>query len=197
MRVFLNPGHALGGNPDSGFSHPRLQLRECNLALTYGSLCGRYLELAGCAVKLLQSHNLSGENPGYPCVVDMANQWGADVFVSIHVNAGGGRGPETYCYRTDGAGGQLAACIQHQLLWGLAPYDRGYVDRGIKEHPSFCVLRNTIMPAVLVEVGFIDSDDVGILTQHGDDIARAIAQGIADYWRDTKTSVPIDMLLGE
>ena len=40
------------------------------------------------------------------------------------------------------------------------------------------------MPAVLVEVGFIDSDDVGLLTSHGDAIARAIARGVTDYWQE-------------
>jgi len=183
MRVFLNPGHALGGRPDPGCTNPRCQLRECDLALTYGSLCGKYLEAAGCEVKLLQSHNLAGESPGFPCVVDTANAWGADVFISIHVNAGGGRGAETYCYSTEGAGGRLAACIQNQLVRSLAPIDPGYRDRGVKAHPSFCVLRNTTMLAVLVEVGFIDSDDVGLLTLHGDAIARAIARGVTDYWQ--------------
>ena len=46
---------------------------------------------------------------------------------------------------------------------------------------SFCVLRNTTMPAVLVETGFIDSADTQILTTHGDDIARALARGVTDY----------------
>ncbi|SFI01476.1 N-acetylmuramoyl-L-alanine amidase [Selenomonas ruminantium] len=90
--IFLNPGHSLGGNPDPGCVNPRCRLRECDLAITYGSLCGKYLEAAGCEVSLLQSHNLAGESPEYPCVVAAANAWEADVFVSIHVNAGGGRG---------------------------------------------------------------------------------------------------------
>lgn len=181
MRVFLNPGHALGGNPDPGCVNPRCQLRECDLAITYGSLCGKYLEAAGCKVKLLQSHNLNGESLGYPSVCDTANAWAADVFVSIHVNAGGGRGAETYCYNLGGRGQQLARCIQNQLITTLQPIDPGYRDRGVMEHPTFCVLRNTDMPAVLVEVGFIDSDDVGLLTLHGDEIARAIARGATDY----------------
>ena len=41
------------------------------------------------------------------------------------------------------------------------------------------------MPAVLVETGFIDSEDVNLLTTHGDDIARAIARGVTDYGRKT------------
>jgi N-acetylmuramoyl-L-alanine amidase len=113
--------------------------------------------------------------------VDAANNWPADIFLSIHVNAGGGRGAETYCYDLQGAGGRLAACLQNQLVKSLAPFDAGYKDRGVKAHPSFCVLRNTTMPAVLVETGFIDSEDVNLLTRHGDDIARALARGVTDY----------------
>ena len=187
MRVFLNPGHSLGGNPDPGCVNPRCRLRECDLAITYGSLCGKYLEAAGCEVRLLQSHNLAGESPGYPCVCDAANAWAADVFLSIHVNAGGGRGAETYCYNLGGKGERLAHCIQKQLVATLQPIDPGYRDRGVMEHPTFCVLRNTNMPAVLVEVGFIDSDDVGVLTLHGDEIARALARGVTDYWQSLKS----------
>ncbi len=57
---------------------------------------------------------------------------------------------------------------------------------GAMEPPTFCVIRNITMPAVLVEVGFIDSDDVGVLTLHGDEIARAIARGVAVYWQQYK-----------
>ena len=96
---------------------------------------------------------------------------------------GGGRGAETYCYSLGGKGQQLATCIQRQLVESLQPIDPGYRDRGVMEHPTFCVLRNTNMPAVLVEVGFIDSDDVGLLTLQGDDIARALARGVTDYWQ--------------
>jgi N-acetylmuramoyl-L-alanine amidase len=41
------------------------------------------------------------------------------------------------------------------------------------------------MPAILIETGFIDSDDVNLLTGHGDDIARAIARGVTDYWQQS------------
>ena len=185
MNIFINPGHALGGNPDPGCVNPDLGLRECDLALTYGSLAGSYLEQAGCNVKLLQSQNLRGESPGWPSVVDAANSWPADLFVSIHVNAGGGRGPETYCYDIPSQAGTLATCVQHQLVTSLQPIDHCYYDRGVKQRHDLCVLRCTDMPAVLVETGFIDSDDTALLTNHGDDIARAIARGVTDYCQQT------------
>ena len=183
MNVFINPGHALGGNPDPGCVNSEENLRECDIALTVGSIAGKFLEEAGCTVNLLQSHNLAGESPGYPNVTDLANRWLADIFVSIHVNAGGGRGAETFCYYQYGAGGWLAGCIQKQLVSSMQALDSGYHDRGVKERPSLCVLLQTCMPAVLVELGFIDSADVWLLKEHQEDMARAVALGVMDYWQ--------------
>ncbi|MCR5440087.1 MAG: hypothetical protein K6F01_11750 [Selenomonas sp.] len=42
-------------------------------------------------------------------------------------------------------------------------------------------MRQTAMLAVLVEIGFIDSEDINLLNCHGDDIARALARGVTDY----------------
>lgn len=184
MKVFINPGHASGGNPDPGCVNTAEHLRECDIALTVGSLTGKFLEAAGCRVKLLQSHNLATESPAYPSVTGEANRWMADAFVSIHVNAGGGRGAETFCYWQYGAGGRLAACIQKQLVSAMQAIDNGYQDRGVKERKSLCVLRETYMPAALVELGFIDSADVRLLKEHQEDMARAVARGVTDYFRE-------------
>ena len=184
MKVFINPGHASGGNPDPGCVNREENLRECDIALTVGSLTGKFLEAAGCRVKLLQSHNLATESPAYPSVTGEANRWLADVFISIHVNAGGGRGAETFCYWQYGAGGRLAACIQNQLVSAMQAIDNGYQDRGVKERKNLCVLRETYMPAALVELGFIDSADVRLLKEHQEDMARAVARGVTDYFRE-------------
>ena len=80
MRVFLNPGH--DRERDSGAVNPVSGLRECDVAAGIGELVKGYLETAGCEVQLLQSDNLAGETPELPCVVDTANGWPADIFVS-------------------------------------------------------------------------------------------------------------------
>ena len=74
-------------------------------------------------------------------------------------------------------GGNLAQCIQSQLIDIIDT-----VDRGVKEMPELLVLRYTDMPAVLVETAFIDNDDdMALLVNNEDDIARAIARGVTDY----------------
>ena len=75
---------------------------------------------------------------------------------------------------------KLANCIQNQICDSLHT-----VDRGVKERPNLCVLKNTDMPAVLVELAFIDNDsDAELLANKQDDFARAVARGITDYFAD-------------
>ena len=178
MKVFINPGHMPGVDP--GAMNPNSGLKECDVALAVGKLVEYYLKNAGCEVMRMQSDNLNGESPAYPNVCKTANDWGADVFVSLHCNADSGcaRGTETLIYANDsGSSPQLAACIQSQIVQRL-----GTVDRGLKERPNLIVLKDTTMPAVLVETAFIDNeDDAALLTNNADDFALAIARGITDF----------------
>ena len=86
-------------------------------------------------------------------------------------------GTETLIYGSGGRAEQLAECIQRQIVDSL-----GTTDRGLKERPGLIVLRATDMPAVLVELAFIDNDeDAELLMTRQDDFARAIARGVTDY----------------
>ena len=181
MRVFLNPGHDLVY--DSGAVHPATGLRECEVAAAVGDLVKGYLEDAGCEVRMMQSDNLAWDSPyedRQDCsVCDCANEWPADVFVSIHCNAANGtaHGTETLIHSEGGRAEQLAECIQRQIVESLDT-----MDRGLKERPGLIVLRATDMPAVLVELAFIDNDeDAELLMTRQDDFARAIARAVTDY----------------
>lgn len=180
MRVYINPGHDIVYDP--GAVNVDTGLREADVAAAIGEKVRYYLEAAGCEVKLLQSDNLCWDTryaDRNVAVCDDANGWPADVFVSIHCNAFNkqARGTETLCYSENSPAGTLARCIQMQIVTNLRT-----VDRGIKERPNLAVLRATNMPAVLVEMAFIDNDaDAALLTQRSDDFARAIACGITDY----------------
>ena len=180
MRVYLNPGHDI--EHDSGACNSN-EMREADVALAIGELVGKYLQAAGCEVMMRQSDNLNWdsdyEDRQDAAVCPEANDWPADIFVSIHCNAAAGTamGTETLVYCDGGAAGTLARCIQSQIVDSL-----GTVDRGIKERADLIVLKRTDMPAVLVETAFIDNDaDCQLLAEHQDDFARAIARGITDY----------------
>ena len=183
MKVFINPGH--DQKYDSGAVNPNTGLRECDVAAEVGALVVDYLEAAGCECEIMQSDNLAPTRAGRssyddrqgPTVTETANNWDADIFVSIHCNSANtvAQGTEVECY--GGAGEQLAQCIQSQIVDAL-----GTADRGIKSRPGLLVLRQTDMPAVLVEMAFIDNDDdAALLTEKTDEFARAIARGVTDY----------------
>lgn len=184
MKVFINPGH--DKKYDSGAVNPNSGLREADVAAEVSALIVDYLEAAGCECQIMQSDNLAPTGAGRsgyadrqgPTVTETANEWGADIFVSIHCNAANteARGTEVECYG-GGAGEQLATCIQNQIVDSI-----GTVDRGVKYMPQLLVLKYTDMPAVLVEMAFIDNDeDAALLTGKTDEFARAIARGVTDY----------------
>ncbi len=82
---------------------------------------------------------------------DYANSHGVDVFMSIHTNAGGGDGTETYAYASGTSADDQAHRVQEEVLDHL-----GTNDRGVK-YASFTVLIDTSMPADLNEMAFIDT----------------------------------------
>lgn len=178
MKVFINPGHAPG--IDSGAVNAN-GTQEAEVALKVGRLVSKYLENVGIVTVLLQSNSLNGEDEdaANPSICRTANNSGADLFISIHCNAFNrqARGTECCIYGIGGESELLAGCIQQQIVKSL-----GTVDRGIKTRPKLTVLRCTSMPAVLVEMAFIDNDDdCRLLTEKADEFARAIARGITDY----------------
>lgn len=108
-----------------------------------------------------------------------ANQAGVDFFISIHRNSyptdNVVSGVESLIYDLSGIKLQMAENINEQLE------AVEFVNKGVKARPNLVVLKRTTMPAVLVELGFINSDtDNQIFDDNFEDIAQAIAEGILD-----------------
>lgn len=106
-----------------------------------------------------------------------ANLTGADYFVSIHRNSSPipnqYTGIESLVYSPYGEAARLAANINEQLE------NVGYANQGVNQRQNLIVLRRTQMPAVLVEVGFINTDADNMMFDNTfDETAEAIAQGI-------------------
>ena len=174
MKVFINPGHAPGGNPDPGAVNEETGLRECDVALAVGKAAESYLNAAGVATELLQSDSLAE-------ICEAANASDAGIFVSIHCNAAEANGTETWACADSYRGSMLANCIQSQLVDALDTTDRG-VKIATPGVNGLYVLTNTDMPAVLIELAFITNPgDEEILANAQDALARAIARGITDY----------------
>lgn len=112
----------------------------------------------------------------------MANQIGADYFLSIHRNAmpvpGTASGVQSLVYEDSGVPAVLARNINRNMA------NLGLADLGVIERPGLIVLRRTEMPAVLVEAGFIDNEaDNRFFDEHFEAIAQAIADGVLETIR--------------
>ena len=111
--------------------------------------------------------------------VNMANEWGADYFVSLHCNSSvntEASGSEVYVYAVPSRASRLGESI----LTGLNNAT-GLRNRGVRVNQSLYVLRRTRMPAVLVEMGYLSNDhDRTLLTTDPQSFARGIYNGIVD-----------------
>lgn len=110
--------------------------------------------------------------------VDMAHNNLVDLYISIHCNMGGGTGTETYCFSESGYSARLAKLVQEKIC-----EETGLFDRGVKTS-GFFVIKNTLMPTVLIETGFMDTkqDALMLTTEYGQKcFARAIADAVYEY----------------
>ncbi|MED3735891.1 N-acetylmuramoyl-L-alanine amidase, partial [Virgibacillus pantothenticus] len=113
-----------------------------------------------------------------------ANEWDADILISYHHNANIGKwgnwtGTETYYYPGASTGLALAKAI-HPSIVGVM----GLRDRGIKT-ANLHMVRESKMPAILIEGGFMDST-IDIKVMRNDEVleraGKALADAIADYF---------------
>jgi uncharacterized lipoprotein YddW (UPF0748 family) len=132
---------------------------------------------------------------GYPGEAESA------VFISWHTNAGGGTGSETYIHNTQLPTGsvELQDWIHPELISDLrAAWDPLWVNRGQKTADFGEVRELSLIPGVLLEVAFHDTEDPG----DADDLrepafrqiaARAVFQGIVKYHAD-REGTPVHLL---
>ena len=178
MKIFIDPGHNYTGE-DTGAAG--FGLREEVISFEIADMLRKLLTNAGYDVKMSRSavkDNVGGGSLS-SSIFDRAaegNDWGAELFVSIHCNAynGAASGTETLVYSNHGKAAEVARRVQDAIVKRL-----GTRDRGIKERPGLGVLRMTDCPAILVETAFIDNEnDAWLLKNRPDDFARAICEGI-------------------
>ncbi|RDV84305.1 N-acetylmuramoyl-L-alanine amidase [Ammonifex thiophilus] len=176
MRIVIDPGHG-GSDPGAVCGN----LREADLTLKLAKLMVE--KVAPPATIILTRRE--DQDVSLSERVRIANYHNADLFLSLHFNAGGGRGFESYVYPSAPPLTRYYRQILHAAATGfLLP--QGTRDRGGKEAP-FYVLRYTRMPAVLLECLFLDHpEDARLLSQDGflEALATAIAQGISVLRRE-------------
>ena len=191
--IFLDPGH---GGSDSGAVSGGVREKDLTLSV-YNKVSSK---LASLGYTVLTSRNVD-KDVDLVDRADQANKANADMLLSIHFNAGGrgiARGIETYYYQATAdrvpkinkenhnnperleRSRKLANKVQQNLL-----YQTGANDRGVKR-ASFTVLRETSIPSILVELGFIDNPEERnkIKTnEYQERLANGIVDGIVEYYK--------------
>lgn len=167
--VVIDPGH---GGFDNGATYNGRREKDDNLAIALA--IGQILENSGVDVSYTRTTDRY-DSPAQKARI--ANETGADYLVSIHRNAAYApntyEGVQTLVFENSGPRRQLAEAINSELE------EIGFNNIGVETRRDLAILRRSNMPAVLVEVGFIDNDyDNSILDADLNRTAQAIADGI-------------------
>lgn len=181
--VTVDPGH---GGSDSGAIGPS-GVMEKDITLAISKQLEKILKASGAKVFMTRDNDIDVYGPDASARNELmarskvGNDNHADVFISIHCNSFTTPKPKgTSTYYFSAAGGELARDIHDEIV-----QETGLTDRGINK-ANFFVLKNTYMPAVLVETAFISNPEEETLLK--DDafqakIAKAIAKGLSDYFK--------------
>ena len=169
--VMLDAGHG-GINP--GAVYAGRQEKDDTLKLVLG--IGEILQNNGIDVEYTRTTDVY-QTPFEKA--QLANEAGVDYFISLHRNSfpedNVVSGVESLVYDLSGIKYEMAENINEQLE------TVGFVNLGVRARPNLVVLRKTKMPAILVEVGFINSDiDNKLFDANFESVVQAIANGIIE-----------------
>lgn len=172
MKVCIDAGH---GGKDPGAAGGGTT--EKQIALDVANRVAQKLQNSGIAVVMTRDSDYFVELSDR---AKIANNAGADVFVSIHCNSGASTatGAEVWHYPGAVKDGKLAQHIHDRLIART-----GQRDRGVKQE-NYAVLRLTKCPAALVELGFISNTHEGYrmrTVEYQEAASAAIVEGIKDY----------------
>lgn len=182
-KVFICAGH--GGRYTGAVSANGKYIEKDNNLAIARAIHGREINVPGVVFTYARLKDIHFSNNLMDDLIHrchMANQSGADIFIAIHQNADihqKGYGAETFSLAEVGEGRKIATAVQKKMVVNTDLYDRGI------KTANFVVLRETAMPAILVEAGFVggDPEEARYVSQQGtiSKIAEGILMGLCDY----------------
>ncbi|MCS6775597.1 MAG: N-acetylmuramoyl-L-alanine amidase [Chloroherpetonaceae bacterium] len=178
--IVVDPGH--GGRATGAVSNG---VQEKHICLAIGLKLRDALE--ACGVNVIMTRD-SDRDVGLYDRTKLANDNGADLFISIH-NDSNGRpnsvsGTSVYYHMGDASSRALAACVVQAIHAVSGLPSRGALSDGILYANGLAVLRTSKMPAVLCEIAYINHDrDRALLVNPAfqKKVALAIVRGIRNY----------------
>jgi N-acetylmuramoyl-L-alanine amidase len=188
-KVCLDIGHA-GIYTDPGAVNQNTGLRESDVVLSIGKKVDYYLRNVGISTLLTRATSDDPKTDDLSYRTNLSNDWGADLFVSLHCNSAGSsqaHGTEIWTSIGQTQGDVLASCIMNQVISSFPELSlrADWVDGDVDKEANFYVVRYTDAPACLLEIAFISNDEEANLLaddEWQDSMARAIARGITDYF---------------
>lgn len=183
----LPPGTDTGLVPRTD-TKGRTVIYEKDVTLDVSQRLDAWLRARGFPTVMTRTQDLAGGDVPYTTTgadlrarTKIANESGAELFVSIHQNSLNAKssGTETYhFYYSSAAARALAVLVHQEVVFRL-----GLPDRGVKK-AGFFVLKNTVMPAVLVEGAFLSNPEEALYLARPDvrqQLAEAVGTGIVRY----------------
>ena len=165
MRIVINAGHTKLGVGTGAKKYLTESIETRKIAYELMKLLADSSHEVIPAVFDANSDNLNA-------AVKLSNSSKADLFISIHLNAGGGKGCEAFTYKGAKHRQAVNACKNLSKL--------GFINRGVKDGTHLYVIRLTTAIAILIEVCFVDNVlDADIYNKVGvNKIAKAIYDAI-------------------
>ncbi|GEN83559.1 sporulation-specific N-acetylmuramoyl-L-alanine amidase [Sporosarcina luteola] len=173
VKIFIDPGH---GGTDSGATGNGLLEKDVTLAIAKRVQNLLENEYSNATVRMSRTGD---QTVSLGKRTQDANAWGADYYLSIHINAGGGTGYEDYIFdklSDTSKTAQLRNTIHAEIVKTNDLKNRG------KKKANFHVLRETKMSSMLTENGFIDNAaDAAKMKVSAwiDNVARGHVNGLA------------------
>lgn len=181
MKFGIDSGHNCP--PDTGARGIKI---EDNLTLDVGNRVITKLRALGNEVVVCKPSSASTVRESLSKRCTIANGSKVDIFVSIHFNAFNRQANGTEIFATSEQGRKIAKPVLDQII------KLGFFNRGVKSGSHLFVLRNTDMPAILVECCFIDSaKDMNLFEPEA--MANAIVKGLTGK----VSSVPVNPVSDE
>ena len=176
MKIGVNDGHTLSGAGTGAVG----VIKEGEHTRLVGEEVRRLLKEKGIAVFNCTVDYAETTNESLSLVVQQANREDLDWFISIHFNAGGGKGVEVYTYEGRQYQDAIDVCNNISAL--------GFNNRGVKVGTGLYVIRRTKAKSMLIEVCFVDTEDANKYLKVGH---KAIAKAIVDALDNHINSDPI------
>lgn len=179
ISVCIGHGKSQSGKYDSGAVASGYQ--EFKLARAIGKCLKQELSKYNCTVDLI---NYDGDK-NLAERIKYVNSKGYDLNMELHLNAGGGTGPEVYYKHNSKQGKALAAAISKSIATNLGLKDRGARTKLVSGQDYFGCVREIKCMSFLVETVFIDTKgdrDKVIYASGQEKCAKAIATAVAKYY---------------